>query len=90
MMRQWMILIEAETRWGYHGTLMKHVPSIARVGLQSHYRPKWSWDDSNRRKFHMLYFSLIGPEGWGVHHDHGAQLAVKKNSLGGGCGSRKS
>jgi hypothetical protein len=66
-------LYEAETKWAYHGTLLEKVPLIVRYGLQSNHRPKYSWDESNTRKFHLLYFSLKGPAGWGVQKDHHAK-----------------
>lgn len=77
-LRRWIdatvvMLTEASDGWGYHGTLLDHIPSIVKFGLQSNHRAKWSWDDSNRRKFHLLYFSLTGPQGWGRHRNLRAQ-----------------
>lgn len=71
--RRWLKLLETATpTWAYHGTLMQNIPDIAREGLRSNFRPKWSWDDSNKRRFHLLYFSLEGPGGWGKHKDYHA------------------
>jgi hypothetical protein len=65
--------VQGSVVWAYHGTLLDHIPSIAQLGLQSNYRAKWSWDDSNNLKSHLLYFSLKGPDGWGKHQDYKAR-----------------